>query len=138
TLADIAASAPGATAAGGVDREAALTLAARANGNPLELSRLLKLASRNGLVLRARDVADLEALPRDPVTLLREEWEILPDRVQRVLEIAAALRTPINERMLLGALHALSGAGRSALKRSVEETLGLGWMVPILDPYGPG
>jgi tetratricopeptide (TPR) repeat protein len=138
TLADIAASVAGATAAGGVNREAALTLAARANGNPLELSRLLKLASRNGLTLRAQDVADLEALPRDPVTLLREEWEILPDRVQRVLEIAATLGTPINERMLMGGLHALSGAGRSSLKRSVEETLRLGWMVPILDPYGPG
>ncbi len=137
TLADIATSAAlSATAAGSVDREAALTMAKRANGNALMLSSLLKLASRNGLALRPQDIADLEALPRDPVSLLREEWErILPDRVQRVLEIAAALGSPIDERMLMGGLHALSGAGRSSLKRSVEETLRLGWMVPILDPY---
>jgi tetratricopeptide (TPR) repeat protein len=140
TLADIATSAaPGSTAAGSIDREAALTLAARANGNPLALSGLLKLASRNGLALRAQDIADLKVLPRDPVSLLREEWErILPDRVQRVLEIAAVLGTPIDERMLMGGLHALSGAGRSSLKRSVEEAVRLAWMVPIFDPYGPG
>ncbi len=137
TLADIATRAAfGPTAVCSVDREAALTLAARANGNPLMLSSLLKLVSRNGLALRAQDIADLEALPRDPVSLLREEWErILPDRVQRLLEIAATLGTPIDERMLMGGLHALSGAGRPSLKRSVEETLRLGWMVPILDPY---
>ena len=69
TLADIATSAASrTTAAGSVRREAALTLAARANGNPLALSALLKLVSRNGLALRAQDIADLEALPRDPVS----------------------------------------------------------------------
>jgi tetratricopeptide (TPR) repeat protein len=140
TLADIAArSALGSPAAADVDREAAVAIAARANGNPLALSGLLKLARRNELTLRTQDIAELEALPRDLTSLLREEWErILPDRVQLVLEIAATLGTPIHERMLMGALHALSGAGRSSVKRSIDETLRLGWMAPIFDPYGPG
>lgn len=140
TLAVIAArSALGSPAAADVDREAAVAIAARANGNPLALSGLLKLASRNGLALRAQDIVDLEALPRDPTSLLREEWErILPDRVQRVLEIAATLGTPIHERMLMGASHALLGAGRSSVNHSIDETLRLGWLAPIFDPYGPG
>jgi hypothetical protein len=136
TLAEIAAGAAPGLLAGGVDHEAALALAARANGNVLVLSRLIALAFANGLALRAEDIDALRALPREPTRVFQDVWErILSEEVRQMLQVAAVLGTPLHEWVLLAAAQTLMGVDRASLQRTVLEGLSLGWLVAIPDPY---
>lgn len=115
-----------------VDRDAAQLVAERASGNPMLLANLLELVWVNGLALRAQDLPDLVQLPSEPNVIFREVWtRFLPAEARRTLQVAGLLGTPIHEILLRSAARAAGVRDRGA----IAQTLALGWLAAIPDPY---
>lgn len=117
---------------GAVDRAVTRLLAERAGGNPMLLAHLLDLAWVNGMTLGAEDMPEISLLPSEPALIFREVWtRFLPADIQRTLQAAAVLGTPIHEKVLSGAVEVMSVKGDSAIAQAMT----MRWLAPVPDPY---
>jgi tetratricopeptide (TPR) repeat protein len=136
TLAGIAVSVAKSRRLGTVDREAALLLAERAQGNALLLLHLLEVASANALMLGPEYRDRLALLPSEPKDIFAEVWKrFLPEGVRQVLEVVAVLDTPVHEQLLIAATQALAKTHPISVRQTIDSALELGWLVSIPDPY---